>query len=97
MQLPNYFLFLLVNHHTLMVGIIIGGHKMKCYLYSLHPSIWDVLELGMEIPNIDDKNYSPMEVEKIVHRNSQATMILLASLCRDKYNKMNSLESTKDI
>jgi hypothetical protein len=81
-----------------MVRIIHGGViKMKSHLYSLHPIIWDIVEIGMEILDADDKNYNPMEVEEIVYHNSQATMVLLASLCRKEYNKVNGLESAKDI
>jgi hypothetical protein len=72
-------------------------HKMKSNLYSLHPSICDIVEIGMEIPDIDDENYNPMEMVEIIHHNSQATTILLASLCKEGYNKMNGLESAKDI
>jgi hypothetical protein len=62
---------------------------MKGHLYSFHLSIREVVELGMEIPNSNDKNYNPVEAEQIVHRNSQATIVLLASLCREEYNKVN--------
>jgi hypothetical protein len=51
----------------------------------------------MEIPNVDTEKYNHVEVEEIVHYNSQATMVLLASLCREEYNKVNGLESAKDI
>jgi hypothetical protein len=37
-----------------------------------------------------------MEVEEIVHRSSQATTLLFASLCRKKYNKLNGFKSTED-
>jgi hypothetical protein len=37
-----------------------------------------------------------MEVEEMVHRNSQTTTVLFASLCREKYNKLNGFKSTKD-
>jgi hypothetical protein len=62
---------------------------MKGHLYSFHLSIREVVELGMEIPNSNDKNYNLVEAEQIVHRNSQATIVLLASLCREEYNKVN--------
>jgi hypothetical protein len=61
---------------------------MKSHLYSLHPSICDVVEIGMEIPDSDNNNYNLVEVEQIVHHNSQVTMVLLASLCREEYNKV---------
>jgi hypothetical protein len=43
---------------------------MKSHIYSLHPSIWDDVELGMEIFDSDDENYNPVEVEQIVHCKS---------------------------
>jgi hypothetical protein len=70
---------------------------MKSHSYSLHPSILDVVQIGMEILDSDDKNYNPVEVEQIMHRNSQVTIVLLASLCSEEYNKVNGYESTKDI
>jgi hypothetical protein len=38
-----------------------------------------------------------MEEEQIIHHNTQATMVLLYSLCREEYNKVNRLESVKEI
>jgi hypothetical protein len=38
-----------------------------------------------------------VKVEQIVHHNSQATTILLASLCREEYDKVNDLESTDSL
>jgi hypothetical protein len=69
---------------------------MKSHIYSLYPSNWDIIEIGLEIPDVDDENYNPMEVEEIVYCNSQATMIVLASLYREEYNKVNGLKSAKD-
>jgi hypothetical protein len=37
------------------------------------------------------------EVAQIRHFNSQATTILLASLCREEYNKVQGLKSAKEI
>jgi hypothetical protein len=71
--------------------------KMKSHLYSIHPSIWDVIELGMKIQNIGDEDYDLEEATQIVHRNSYVTTILLASLCREEYNKVNGLQIAKEI
>jgi hypothetical protein len=74
------------------------SHKMCNYLYSLHPSIWDIVKNGMQIPDSDDESYNVVEVEKIIHRNIQATTVLLASLCtREEYNKVNGLENAKEV
>jgi hypothetical protein len=71
--------------------------KMKSHLYSLHPSIWDVVDLEMKIPKTDDEDYDSDEATQIIHCNSQAIMVLLASLCREEYNKVKRLQTTKDI
>jgi hypothetical protein len=41
--------------------------------------------------------YDSDEVTQIWHFNSQATTILLASLCREEYNKVQGLKSAKEI
>jgi hypothetical protein len=39
--------------------IIIGGAiKMCSHLFSLHPSIWDVVENGMYILDSNDENHN---------------------------------------
>ena len=51
----------------------------------------------MDILDSNDDDYNPVGAEQIIHRNSQATIVLLASSCREEYNKVNMLESTKEI
>jgi hypothetical protein len=46
---------------------------------------------------VRDEGYDSDEVTQIRHFNSQATTILLASLCREEYNKMQGLKSAKEI
>jgi hypothetical protein len=55
--------------------------KMRHHLTSLHASIWDIVEFRAQVPNVGDKGYDSDEVAQIRHFNSQATTILLASLC----------------
>jgi hypothetical protein len=64
---------------------------MRHYLTSLHASIWDIVEFGAQVPNVGD------EVTQIRHFYSQAMTILLASLCREEYNKVQGLKSAKEI
>jgi hypothetical protein len=59
-------------------------------------STWDIVETGTKIPDEDDNDYNHVEVQELTHHNSQATTILLASLCKEEYNKVNGLESTED-
>jgi hypothetical protein len=71
--------------------------KMRHHLTSLHESIWDIVEFGAQAPQVGDKDYDSDEVAQIRHFNSQATSILLASLCREEYNKVQGLKNVKEI
>jgi hypothetical protein len=69
--------------------------KMRHHLTSLHASIWDIVEFGAQVPTVGYEGYDSDEVAQIRHFNSQATTILLASLCREEYNKVKGLKSAK--
>jgi hypothetical protein len=71
--------------------------KMRHHLTSLHASIWDIVEFGAQEPSVGDEGYDSDEVAQIRHFNSQATTILLASLSREEYNKVQGLKSAKEI
>jgi hypothetical protein len=58
--------------------------KIRHHLTSLHESIWDIVEFGAQAPQIR-------------HFNSQATSILLTSLCWEEYNKVQGLKNVKEI
>jgi hypothetical protein len=72
--------------------------KMRHHLTSLHKSIWDIVEYGAQwqVPKVGDKDYDSDEADHIQHFNSQAITILLASLCREEYNKVQGLKTTKE-
>jgi hypothetical protein len=46
---------------------------------------------------VGDEGFKSDEVVQIRHFNSQATTILLASLCQEEYNKVQGLKSAKEI
>jgi hypothetical protein len=71
--------------------------KMRHHLTSLHESIWDIVEFGAQVPQVGDNDYDSDEAAQIRHFNSKATSILLASLCREEYNKVQGLKTTKEI
>jgi hypothetical protein len=71
--------------------------KMRHHLTSLHESIWDIIEFGAQAPQVGDEDYDSDEAVEIRHFNSQATSILLASLCREEYNTVEGLKSAKEI
>ena len=69
------------------------SHKMCSHLFSLHPSIWEIVENGMHFDSTDN----PVLINEQIHKNAQATTVLLASLCRDEYNKVSGLDNAKQI
>jgi hypothetical protein len=69
------------------------SHKMRSHLFSLHPSIWEIVENGMHFDSMDN----PVFINEQIDKNAQATTILLASLCRDEYNKVSGLDNAKQI
>jgi hypothetical protein len=71
--------------------------KMRHHLTSLHESIWDFVEFGAQAPKVGDEDYDSDEAAQIRHFNSQATSILLVSLCREEYNKVQGLKNAKEI
>jgi hypothetical protein len=66
---------------------------MRSHLFSLHPSIWEIVENGMHF----DSTNNPVFINEQIHKNAQATTVLLASLCRDEYNKVSGLDNAKQI
>jgi hypothetical protein len=78
---------------TLMEKTIRFG-AIKCsHLFSLHPSIWEIMENGMKFNSSDN----PVLINEQIHKNAQATTVLLPSLCRDEYNKVSDLDNAKQI
>jgi hypothetical protein len=69
------------------------SHKIRSHLFSLHPSIWEIVENGMHFDSTDN----PVFINEQIHKNAQATTVLLASLCRDEYNKVSGLDNAKQI
>jgi hypothetical protein len=56
------------------------SHKMRSHLFSLHPSIWEIVENGMHFDSSDN----PIFINEQIHKNAQATTVLLASLCKEE-------------
>jgi vacuolar-type H+-ATPase subunit H len=51
------------------------------------------MENGMHFDSTDN----PVIINEQIHKNAQATTVLLASLCRDEYNKVSGLDNAKQI
>jgi hypothetical protein len=99
-----------ISKHTPLLSVPLGkpptfdgedyarwSDLMRFHLTSLHKSIWDVVEFGAQVPSVGDEDYDEDEVAQIEHFNSQATTILLASLSREEYNKVQGLKSAKEV
>jgi hypothetical protein len=69
------------------------SHIMRSHLFSLHPSIWDIMEKAMHFDSSDNL----ILINEQIHKNTQATTVLLASLCKDEYNKVSGLDNAKQI
>jgi hypothetical protein len=99
-----------ISKHTPLLSVPLGkpptfdgedyarwSDLMRFHLTSLHKSIWDVVEFGVQVPSVGDEDYDEDDVAQIQHFNSQATTILLASLSREEYNKVQGLKIAKEI
>jgi hypothetical protein len=55
--------------------------------------MWEIVENEMHFNSTDN----PVFINEQIHKNTQATTVLLASLCRDEYNKVSGLDNVKQI
>jgi hypothetical protein len=44
-----------------------------------------------------DSSNNPIFINEKIYKNAQATTVLLASLCRDEYNKVSNFDNAKQI
>jgi hypothetical protein len=71
------------------------GYSMKMHLISLNMSIWTIVCICVDFPD-EDEELDFKQLQQI-HRNAQATSVLLSSLEKDEFDRVNSLEKAKDI
>jgi hypothetical protein len=64
---------------------------MRSQLFSLHPSIWEIMENGMHFDSTDNS----VLINEQIHKMPK--LLLLASLYRDEYNKVSGLDNAKQI
>jgi hypothetical protein len=70
-------------------------HGMKVHLMSLNPSIWRVVCIGVEFPEEGETtDYSQLQQ---IHYNAQASNVLLSSLEKDEYDRVDGLEKASEI
>jgi hypothetical protein len=73
------------------------SHKIHSHLFSVHLNIWNVVENRVQLLDSDDENYNAIDVQELIHKNVQATTVILASLCKEEYNKVSGLDNAKEI
>jgi hypothetical protein len=77
------------------MGWTIPNRDTEMHLISLNPSVWTIVRAGIEF--LDEDEESDFEQFQQIHRNAQATFVLLSSLEKDEFDRINGLEKTKDI
>jgi hypothetical protein len=68
---------------------------MKMHLISLNLSVWTIVRICGEFPDEDEE--SGFEQLQQIHHNAQATSVLLSSLEKDEFDRVNGLEKSKGI
>jgi hypothetical protein len=68
---------------------------MRMHLISLDPSVWNIVCVGVDFPDKDEE----LDFEQLqqIHRNAQAYSVLLSSLEKDEFDRVNGLDKAKDI
>jgi hypothetical protein len=72
-----------IPKHTPLLSVLLGkppmfddevysrwSDMMRYHLTSLHKSIWDIVEFGVQVPSVGDEDYDENEVAQIEHFNS---------------------------
>jgi hypothetical protein len=70
-------------------------HCMKNYLYSISPEVWKVVYNGVEFSD-EDEQPTADELQKI-YRNAQAISILISSIDKEEFNRVDGLDVAKDV
>jgi hypothetical protein len=70
-------------------------YSMKMHLILLNPSIWTIVSTCVDF--LDEDEESRFEQLQQIHRNAQASSVLLSSLEKDEVDMVNGLEKAKDI
>jgi hypothetical protein len=71
------------------------SYSMMIHLILLSLSVWNIVCVGVDFPNKDEEpNFEQLQQ---IHRNAQACSVLLSSLKKDEFDRVNGLEKVKDI
>jgi hypothetical protein len=68
---------------------------MRVHLISLNPSIWTIVRTCVEF--LDEDEEPSYEQLQQIHRNAQASSILLSSMEKYEFDRVNGLKTAKEI
>jgi hypothetical protein len=71
------------------------AYDMQMHLYGLNPSLWKIVVVGVTIPAEGEALI--LEHEQDLHRNVQATRVIMGSLCAQEFNKVRNIQIAKMI
>ena len=70
------------------------AYDMKLHLYGLHPSVWEIVHVGVVLPM---DGVITAELSQDLYRNAQATRVITGRLCAQEYNKIRGVQVAKDV
>jgi hypothetical protein len=70
-------------------------YSMRMHLNSLSPNVWTIVRVGVNF--LDEDEESDFEQLQQIYHNAQAYSVLLFSLEKDEFDRVNGLEKAKDI
>jgi hypothetical protein len=68
-------------------------HCMKNYLYSISPEIWQVVCDSVDFPEVDEQ--PTLDQLQKIHHNAQAITILVSSVDKEEFNRVDGLDEAK--
>jgi hypothetical protein len=71
------------------------SYSMRMHLISLGPSVWNIVRAGVDFLDKDEE--PDFEELQQIHHNAQACSVLLSSLEKYEFDRVNGLEKAKDI
>ncbi|RCV38088.1 hypothetical protein SETIT_8G114000v2 [Setaria italica] len=70
---------------------------MRGYLIGVNPGLWKIVDIGVNFPRGNEDTTITQDQEFEIQRNFQALHIIKSSLCAKEFDKIDGLESTKDV
>jgi hypothetical protein len=68
---------------------------MRMHLISLGPSVWNIVHVGVDF--LEKEEEPDFEQLQQIHHNAQVCSVLLSSVEKDEFDRVNGLEKAKDI